>query len=49
MGRASAEANGMPDYPFAVVEHPVARLTEQELRAKAEEALPQVLDLLLGR
>lgn len=47
MGRASAEANGMADYLFAVVEHPIARLTDEELRAKAAEALPKVVDLLL--
>jgi hypothetical protein len=48
MGRASAEAQGMPDYPFAVIEHPISRLEDEELRRKAEAALPQVVRLLLS-
>ena len=47
MGRASAEAQGMPDYQFAVIEHPIGRLEDEELRRKAEAALPQVVRLLL--
>ena len=47
MGRASAEALGMPDYPFVVMQHPIARLDDDELRAKAEAVLPQVVELLL--
>ena len=47
MGRASAAAQGMPDYPFVVVEHPIGRLTEEEMRAKAEAALPEIVKLLL--
>ena len=47
MGRASAAAQGMPDYPFVVIEHPIGRLTEEEMRAKAEKALPEIVKLLL--
>jgi hypothetical protein len=47
MGHASAAAQGMPDYPFAVIEHPIGRLDDEELRRRAEEALPQVVKLLL--
>ena len=32
--RAMAEANGRPDYPFAVVAHPIAGNTDEELREK---------------
>ena len=46
MGRASAEVAGLPDYPFALVPHPIGRLRPEELRARAEAALPQVLALL---
>ncbi|MCC7106205.1 MAG: hypothetical protein IT307_13770 [Chloroflexi bacterium] len=49
MARASADANGMPEYPYGVVEHPIARLTDDELDAKADEALPLVVALLLGQ
>ena len=49
MGRASAAAQGLPDYPFAVMQHPIGRLSDDELRAKAEAILPQVVELLLKR
>lgn len=48
MGRASAEAQGMPDYPFAVIPHPISRLEERELRERARVALPAVIRLLLA-
>lgn len=48
MGRASAEALGMPEYPFVVMEHPIGRLEDEELRRKAEAVLPEVVRLLLG-
>ena len=48
MGRASAEAQGMPDYPFAVIEHPIGRLEDEALRRRAEAALPEVMRLLLA-
>ena len=47
MGRASAAAQGMPDYPFVVMEHPIGRLEDDELRRKAEAVLPEVVKLLL--
>ena len=46
MGRASAEAGGIPDYPFAIIPHPIGRLSEAELRERVEAALPQVVELL---
>ena len=47
MGRASAAAQGMPDYPFVVMEHPIGRLDDEALRKKAETVLPEVVRLLL--
>ena len=47
MGRASAAANGMPEYPFIAIEHPIGRVEDDELRRRAEEALPEVVKLLL--
>jgi hypothetical protein len=46
MGRATAQVAGLPDYPFALIPHPVGRLGDDELRARAEAALPQVIELL---
>jgi hypothetical protein len=49
MGRASAAAQGLPDYPFVVMEHPIGRLEEADLRARAEAVLPDIVRLLLDR
>ena len=46
--RAQAEICGNPDYPFAVVAHPIGSLTTAVLQARAEAALPQVLAILTG-
>ncbi len=37
---------GVPEYPYAVVPHPIGSLTEERIKARAKEALPQVLDIL---
>ena len=36
-------ALGMPDYPFAVVEHPISSASRHELEQRAEAALKQGL------
>jgi hypothetical protein len=46
MGRATADLAGQPDYPFALIPHPVGRLAPAELRVRAEATLPLVLALL---
>ena len=47
--KAQARICGQPDYPFAVVAHPLGSLTPAELRARAEAAVPQVIAILTGR
>ena len=47
--RAVAELNGLPDYPFVVIAHPIAGNTDDELRAKAELAFSTVVSLLTTR
>lgn len=42
-GRISARAAGAPDFPFAVVQHPVASCTSEELDGRVEVALEQLL------
>ena len=44
--RAMAKACNLPDYPFAVVGHPIGNLSPAELRHRAEIALPQVMAIL---
>lgn len=47
-GKAMARARGRADYPFAVIPHPIGSATDAEMRARAEAALPQVVNLLTG-
>jgi hypothetical protein len=42
-----AQVSGMPDYPFAVIQHPIANNTDAVLREKAEEAVRQCVGYLL--
>ena len=43
MGRATAAVAGLADYPFLMVPHPVGRLSPDQLRGRAVEALPDVV------
>ncbi len=47
--RAMAEANGLAAYPFAVIAHPVAGNSDDELREKAELAVKLLVPLLTQR
>ena len=44
-----ARVNGIPDYPFAVIGHPIADNDDAALRAKAEAAIPGIVAMLTGR
>jgi hypothetical protein len=44
-----AQVSGMPHYPFAIIPHPISNNNETVLRAKAEDAVRQCLDILLSR
>lgn len=43
---AMAQTQGLPGYPYAVIPHPVSSLTNEEVRQRAEQVLPQILELL---
>lgn len=45
--RAMAEVSGRPEYPFAVIPHPISHNTAAVLRAKAEAAVQQCVAILL--
>ena len=47
--RMMAKIQGIADYPFAVLPHPITALTDEQLRERARQALPQVLQLLVGK
>ena len=44
-----AKINGLPGYPFAVIGHPVANDSDEQLRAKAEQAVQQIVPMLTQR
>jgi hypothetical protein len=45
---AVARMRGLPEYRFAVVDHPLGVLDGEELRERAEQALPQVVAVATG-
>ena len=47
--RAMAEANGLADYPFALIAHPIAGNSDEELHDKAEVAVSALVPLLTQR
>jgi len=48
-GREIATIEGLPDYPFVVIDHPIAGNPNDELRGKAESALASIVSLLTTR
>ena len=44
-----AQVNGLPGYPFAVIQHPVANNDDATLRAKAEAVVTHIVKLLTER
>jgi len=47
--RVIARVHGLPDYPVAVIGHPVANDSDEALLAKAEAAVRQIVPLLTRR
>ena len=47
--REVAAIQGLPDYPFVVIEHPIAGNPDEELSAKAARALASIVALLTTR
>ena len=43
------ELNGLPGYPFAVIQHPVANNDDAALKAKAQIAVKAIVPLLMNR
>ena len=47
-GKAMAKIKGVPDYEYALVDHPIGSLAMEELQDRAAVALPQVLHQLVS-
>jgi hypothetical protein len=45
--QAMAQVSGMPEFPFAVIPHPISNNNTAVLRAKAEDAVQQCVAILL--
>jgi hypothetical protein len=46
--RTAARVQGVPDLKLAVIPHRKGGQTAQDQRAKADEAVPRIVELLLG-
>ena len=44
-----AAVQGLPDYSFVVIPHPIASATDAELRTKAEQAVARIVDVITNR
>ena len=47
--RSMAAMWGAPAYPITLTPHPIAELNREQLRARAEEMLPEMEAILLAR
>jgi hypothetical protein len=45
-GDAMARVQGFSDYKYVLMTHPISSLSQEQVRERAEQALPQVLDIL---
>jgi hypothetical protein len=43
-----AQVSGFPQYRFAVISHPISNNSDDVLRAKAEDAVQQCVEILLS-
>ncbi len=48
-GREHAQNFGIPDYPLAVIGHPIANRSPEELRRMADATWDQVVAALTGK
>ena len=46
LGQAQAKVFGAPDLPLVMIQHPLGGIQLEEVRARAQQALPKVLALI---
>ena len=46
-GKAMAVSHGMPDYPFAVIPHPIAATETSKLHSWADKVVDQIVSIWL--
>ena len=48
LGRSQARAFGVPDLALVIITHPLGGIGRDEVRARADQALSHVIDVLRG-
>ena len=46
--RSMAQMWGAPTYPIVLTRHPIAELNREQLRARAEDMMEEMVGILLG-
>jgi hypothetical protein len=46
LGKSQAKVFGAPDLPLMMIQHPLGGIPIDEVRARADQALPKVLELI---
>ncbi len=46
LGQAQAKVFGAPDLPLVMIQHPLGGIQMDEVRARAQQALPKVIALV---
>lgn len=49
LGRTQARVLGVPDLPLIMIPHPLGGVSLDEVRARAQVAIPQIVELLQGQ
>jgi hypothetical protein len=49
LGETQARVLGIPDLPLIMIKHPLGGITMNDVKARADAALPQVLQMLRER
>ena len=49
LARTQARVFGMPDLPLVMITHPLGGIALEQVRARADQALAQLIDLLRER
>lgn len=49
LGRTQARVLGVPELPLIMIPHPLGGVSLDEVRARAQVAIPQIVELLQGQ
>ncbi len=49
LGRTQARVLGVPDLPLIMIPHPLGGVSLDEVRARAQVAIPQIVELIQGQ